>query len=557
VKAQLKAGAPCQARVALWAALAFVTLPAAAATSPASDQPAGPSAGETIYRLGRLPSGEPLRGERTGGASVVGADAACVSCHRRSGLGSAEGRSHIPPITGQFLFHPKAERMEDLGLPYVEGARPNREPYTEATLARAMRAGIGADGKPLSMLMPRYALDDEAMAALSAYLKQLTAKSVPGVSDTVLQFATIITPDVDPARREAFLAVIKDYFDEKNANARAVSPRLYSYRVQNFRVTRHWELHVWELSGPAETWEAQLRKHLAAEPVFAVISGLGGANWAPVHHFCEQAALPCLFPNVQLPVVVESDFHTVYFSKGVLLEAGLIDHQLRDRAESHPIHRLVQVYRTGDIGAAAARLLGASERAAGIEVVDRVLKGGGPAHAELAAAVDAAGPEDGLVLWLRPKDLAALGPRPARAAQVWMSGLMGGLEFAPLPTAWRSAALMAYPFDLPDRRRVRVDYPLGWFRIRRIPVTDVQLQADTYLACGLLSETLKGMVDAFVRDYLIERIEGMLEHRVITGFYPRLALAPGQRFASKGGYVVRFAGDSGTALSPASEWIVP
>jgi hypothetical protein len=532
----------------LLAVLACTTLPAASAQAP--------DAGKAIYLQGQLPSGMPLQGERTGGASVQGADAACVNCHRHSGLGSMEGRSYIPPITGQFLFHPKAETLEDLDLPYVEGARPNREPYTEETLARAIRAGIGADGKSLSTLMPRYALDDETMAALSAYLKQLTAKSVPGVSDNVLQFATIITPDVDPAKRAAFLAVIRDFFDEKNANARAVSPRMYSYRRQMFRVTRRWELHVWELTGPAETWEAQLHRRLAAEPVFAVISGIGGRNWAPVHHFCEQARMPCLFPNVQLPVVAESDFYSLYFSKGVLLEAGLIGQQLQDRASLPPIKRLVQVYRTGDIGAAATLALAADAHAAGIAVVNRNLRSGAT-KAELAAAVAEAGRGDALVLWLRPEDVAALDATPARAAQVWISGLMAGLESAPLPVTWRGVTRMTYPFDLPDRRRVRVDYPLGWFRIRHIQVTDVQLQADTYLACGLLSETLKGMVDTFVRDYLIERMEGMLEHRVITGYYPRLALAPGQRFASKGGYIVRFAGDSGTSLVAASDWIVP
>jgi hypothetical protein len=57
-----------------------------------------------------------------------------------------------------------------------------------------------------------------------------------------------------------------------------------------------------------------------------------------------------------------------------------------------------------------------------------------------------------------------------------------------------------------------------------------------------------------VRDYLVERIEGMLEHRIITGYYPRLALAPSQRFASKGGYIVRFRGGSVVAES---DWLVP
>jgi hypothetical protein len=138
-----------------------------------------------------------------------------------------------------------------------------------------------------------------------------------------------------------------------------------------------------------------------------------------------------------------------------------------------------------------------------------------------------------------------------------MSGLMGGLEKSPLPAAWRGATRMAYPFDLPEQRRVRVDYALGWFSIRHIPVVAPQVQADTYLACGLVAETLSHMVDTFVRDYLVERIETGVEHRIITGYYPRLTLAPGQRFASKGGYIVRFADPVRPKIVAVSDWTVP
>jgi hypothetical protein len=90
-----------------------------------------------------------------------------------------------------------------------------------------------------------------------------------------------------------------------------------------------------------------------------------------------------------------------------------------------------------------------------------------------------------------------------------------------------------------------------------VPILDLQVQADTYLACGLVSETLNRMVDTFVRDYLIERIEVMLEHRIITGYYPRLTLATGQRFASKGGYLVRWAEPTGTRVVAVGDWTVP
>jgi hypothetical protein len=290
--------------------------------------------------------------------------------------------------------------------------------------------------------------------------------------------------------------------------------------------------------------------------VFAALSGIGGKNWAPVHHFCEQAELPCLFPNVELPVVEENDFYSMYFSRGVLLEAGLIAHELRGQPQWPSVRRLVQVYRADDIGATAATTLEGESRRPGLELITRVLRGSA-GDAGIAAALKDVGPGDELVLWLRPKDLAALGRQPVKADGVWISGLMGALEHAPLPSAWRNHTHMAYPFDLPDKRRVRVDYPLGWFRVRHVPVLDLQVQADTYLACGLVSETLNHMVDTFVRDYLVERVEAMLEHRVITGYYPRLALAPGQRFASKGGYSVHFSESTGAKIVADGDWIVP
>jgi len=49
----------------------------------------------------------------------------------------------------------------------------------------------------------------------------------------------------------------------------------------------------------------------------------------------------------------------------------------------------------------------------------------------------------------------------------------------------------------------------------------------------------------------------MVSHRQLSGFYPHLGLGPGQRFASKGGYLVRFTEPGGLAISPTTEWIVP
>lgn len=514
------------------------------------------TAGETIYRRGVLPSGELLTGARDSDLHISGVAAACVNCHRRSGLGEIEGRISIPPISGPYLFHPRAKDRDDFDLPFVEAIRPDREPYTEATLARAIRAGIGADGRPLSYLMPHYTLSDADMATLIGYLKGMTPARVPGVGESVLHFATIITPDADPVKRRGMLDVLEHFFADKDAFSRAEGPRLRSSHRMMFKANRRWLLHVWELRGPPESWEQQLREYLAREPVLAVISGLGGKTWAPVHEFCEAAAVPCLFPNVDLPVVAEQDFYSLYFSKGVLLEAGLIASRLTQDAGAPGRGRVVQVFRSDDIGLPAAQAARAVLSEGTVRIIDRPLGPGAPAAA-LATALKDVGSQDALVLWLRPTDLAGLASLPVRASRVFVSSLMGGTANAALPAPWRRVARLSYPFDLPDRRRIRMDYPLGWFRIRQIPVVDERVQADTYLACGLLAETLSHMADSFIPDYLVERLEGLLEHRILTAYYPRLALAPNQRFASKGGYIVHFGDQPGGQLVADSDWIVP
>ncbi|NPT60319.1 c-type cytochrome [Paraburkholderia sp. 5N] len=514
------------------------------------------STGEAIFQKGVLGSGEPLEAMHDGGVNLRGAAAACMNCHRRSGLGSREGNSSIPPITDRYLVHPRVESPEEFDLPYVPSMRTDREPYTDATIARAIREGLDSEGKPLSSLMPQYALNDADMAALIGYLKRLDRRRSAGVTDTVLHIATIVTPDADPVKRRGMLDVLKQYFDDKNIFPLGATPPLRASRKMMFMVNRRWELHVWELSGPPSTWHEQLKRLLVEQPVFAVLSGLGGKNWAPVHEFCEQEAVPCLFPNVEVPVETDQDFYSVYFSKGVLLEAALLARRILDETRGKPVQattRVWQVYRTGDNGERGAQALAAALKGHGIAVSNRALAPGD----SIARSLHGMSRADVLVLWLRPPDVAALGRLPPPSDTVFMSGLLGGLDSTPLSASWRGVTRLAYPFDLPDGRRVRVDYAFGWFSIRKIPMVAPQVQADTYLACGLLAETLSHMVDAFERDYLIERIQDMLERRILTGYYPRLTLAPGQRFASKGGYIVRFAEPERVRLVADGDWMVP
>ena len=89
-----------------------------------------PSTGVAIYERGVLADGSPLQGERANAPSLSGVNAACINCHRKSGLGSIEARNTIPPITARYLFHPPQD-SEDAGrLPYLPNSRLDRDPYT-------------------------------------------------------------------------------------------------------------------------------------------------------------------------------------------------------------------------------------------------------------------------------------------------------------------------------------------------------------------------------------------------------------------------------------------
>jgi hypothetical protein len=287
--------------------------------------------------------------------------------------------------------------------------------------------------------MPHYELDDAAMASLVAYLKQLSPGKVHGVTDSVLHFATIVTPDADPVVRRGVLDVLDKFIADQNHYRRGDAPRLRSSRRMMFKAYRTWQLHVWELSGAPGTWEGQLHARLAAEPVFAVLSGVGGRDWGPVHRFCESESLPCLFPNVDLPVVAEGEFDNLYLSKGVLLEAGLIAQSLDAQHRKAELKRIVQVFRADDVGVQAAHELATRLGQEGL--TSGLARPRGPRRAPAGGAQRQAGTP---VLRLRPPDRASQSAAMSR----WRQHLPGAGpgRRAPVP-----AMALARAHDVPLR----------------------------------------------------------------------------------------------------------
>jgi hypothetical protein len=551
---------------------AWLSLAGAAATAWARD----PAAGRRIYREGVLASGEPVRATLQGDVEIRGRTASCATCHRPSGFGSNEGSSIVPAITGPLLFADRLPRRADLfrGLfqdPLPSPARTavrtprTRAAYDQKSLAVALRDGVDPDGRRLDRLMPRYAFGERDMNHLTAYLKTLGAAPDPGVDDTTIHFATVVSEGVDLEKRRAMLATIEAFLRRRNLEVdRDVRrPSASPYYKDEFRIARRrWDLHTWELAGPSATWEAQLEARYRERPVFALLGGLVAGSWAPVHCYCERLSIPCLFPLTDLPEVVEEDrpSSTVYFTRGLQGEAEALALWV---SRAHPEGRLgpiVQVFRDTEEGRTLARAFRRAmpeARAARLQDV--------PAYAEVPSeefwrrAVHDRKPSL-LVLWLGPADLDAYSKTHSaaedRLALYASSSLLGRTTMA-IPERLRGRLGLTYPTTLPGSEEPHLFRVRSWFRAQGIADEHEVVRLNTYLTLSLTEHALERMVDHFSRDYFLECVEHELESMENPGVFPRLSLGPGQRYASKGCYIAAPARDRPGDLEAISSWIVP
>jgi hypothetical protein len=74
----------------------------------------------------------------------------------------------------------------------------------------------------------------------------------------------------------------------------------------------------------------------------------------------------------------------------------------------------------------------------------------------------------------------------------------------------------------------------------------------TFFALTVLSEGIMHVRKNFYRDYLLEVMDHLSGFENFSVFYPKLSFGPGQRFLSKGCYLLPLA-----ASDARPEWLVP
>ena len=530
--------------------------------------------GERLYRDGILPSGEPMMAFVKGDLPVSGTAFSCVSCHLRSGLGSVEGGVFTPPTNGAFLFQPFKILFKGLEQKYFPF--PDRRPaYNDASLAEAIRSGESPAGGSLNDVMPRYLLEDDDMELLISYLKGLSAQFSPGASNTTLHFATIITDDVNLEDRTAMLAPLQQYITIKNGQANAYkkpSGRKSRLMSENMFVskelsTRTMTLSLWILKGPKETWRTQLDDYYRKEPVFALLGGIANSEWNVIHQFSEDNRLPCLFPQTDFPVISGTDWYTLYPSKGYFQEGEAAARYLNSRDDISENRQIVQIVRDSREGKALSAGFEQTwhelERKAPVTLK---LKAGEKLTESLIERLITKEKPAAVIIWDGPEAKFALeivSSFPKKPEMFFVSSRYLGEHFRTLPESTRDITYITYPYSFAQTvirssmGSITVEDDSKWsVRLNDFPVwkREQNVSNISNSITQLVTMALMDLRGHYYRDNFFD-VLGMIPDQPSQTF-ARLSFGPGQRYASKGCYIVQVTKGPQPELIRKSAWVI-
>ena len=523
--------------------------------------------GERMYRDGLLPNGEPMRAFVQQDIEVEGTMFSCESCHVRSGMGSIEGTVITLPTCGSWLYKPlqgaemKAESQAR--VPSRLDPPPFRPAYTDESLARVIRRGKDPNDRVLNYVMPRYLVGGTDLDILVYYLKNLSSQWSPGVDDTTIRFATVVGPGVNDVDRTAMLGALEAHIADHNSQTRHEERRAKGgpfYKEEKYAPYRRYSLSVWELEGATDTWPQQLEAYYGKEPVFALIGGITSDGWAPIHEFCERNQVPSLFPITDFPVISDSNWYTLYFSKGYYQEGDTAARFLRRAKGIDADVPVVQVHRGDRVGLFLASGFRDARQSMSLPpAVEVELASETEVDAAFWKKLAAANPGAVLVVWLGAGDLeslevlAAADPRPP---MVLASSTQMGDAVTSLPTTIRGFTFLTKPDSFPEeevRSRLATE---SWLKAKGLPTTNFEIQAKMYFLGWTLAPMVKMMRDDFYRDYFFDIVDMMRDQYYAIAVFPRLSFGPGQRYASKGCYIVQLTGGEEPKLEKRSNWVV-
>jgi ABC-type branched-subunit amino acid transport system substrate-binding protein len=469
-----------------------------------------------------------LKGESSEGASDIraflGGDKLelpattfpCSNCHGLRGQGTQEGGLQPPPINWETLIAPHTSAL----------TRRARPPYTEATLARAIKLGIDPTNAPLHPGMPQYDLTPAQMADLISYLKKLgkEADADPGLDDKRIKIGAALPLSGALAQvGEDIKATLTAYFASINAQG-----GLYG---------RQLDLVVADSRGePAGTLEATERL-VEREGVFALVGSFEASGSEATNDYLKRAEVALVGPVTLSPRLTVPPNPLVFYLLPTFGDQAraLVDFAAAKFKERTP--RVAIISTDNEFDADALNGVKTQAKLYPLEIVSEQTYTRGNFPVESLVAMIAQKKPDGIFFFGNADQFAQL-TRAMEAAKVsaaiFSSVVMIGHGAFNAPAPLAPQIFLAYPAALPGQddftEFVNVMQKGG------VKLSSPAFQSVAYGAAKTFVEATKLSGRQLSRSALLTSLERLSDFK--TGVVPPLTFGPNRRVGASGCYIV-------------------
>lgn len=470
--------------------------------------------GRVVYHQGAGSRGAP-RVARVGEHDIElpAASLPCASCHGADGLGRPESGIYPSRLDWGYLAQPDGHRHPATGR--------RHPPFDEPALKAALVAGIDPAGNRLDPIMPRYDLDDEDIADLVAYLREMGRDLDPGVSGARVRIATVLPGDGPlAALGESVAAVLRARFEALNA-----AGGLHGRTV---------ELHVAAV-GASSAEALEMARALAADAtMFALLAVVAPGEEQALAELARTTGVPVVAPVTISSPPGEQLGGPVFFLYPDLVQqsVALLRHARAEHGAAAKLQLLAPDERLERRALAAARATG----------WETPLALGCPRNEmQFAALATRLAASEGPVLYLcGPGALTALLKRveAAGAAHTWLApGQFGDAGLFGLVVAQRARVRLALPSTPADLQGSRGESFLQLVDALQLDPRFLQAQMSAYAGAELVIEGLRLSGRALTRARFVDGLESVAGLQ--TGVSPPLSFRGGQRIGAAGAYVAQ------------------
>jgi len=246
-------------------------------------------------------------------------------------------------------------------------------------------------------------------------------------------------------------------------------------------------------------------------------------------------------------VVSEKNFYTLYFSKGITLDAEVIAEELLSINKQQSIGSILQLYSDDPASTLAAKTLREklikykinNIKDLKITSANELTMGSWKKlKKKLSPSV--------LIIWLNEKQTFKILNENSKEKpeNVYVSSRLMN-QYSPdflttkIPLSIRERVTTVHPFYIKSQKRNHLLRTKMWARIKKVKYKEELIIANTYFGLALLTGAIHSSRYNLNREYMMEQFEHMIDNTVYRSIYPHLSLGPDQRYASKGTYLIK------------------